>query len=270
MQLPNFLIIGAMKCGTTTVWADLAQHPDVFMPSNKEPSGLYWCKSSQGTRRYARLFRGARGATAIGEASTDYSKLPSTEGTAALALDVLGPDVQIIYMVRNPLDRVVSHYRHEFSHGRESRPINTAVVETSAYVDYSRYAWQLEPWKTAFGSNVHTIHFERYVDDRVAGLARLAGILGIDPLAFPEPEPAGRNRSDDRAIPRRAVRGPVRSGLYRNWIHPHVPERVRARLKSVLASPPPPAPEATLEPHTAEHLLNQLSEADRLVWQTSD
>ena len=88
MPLPNFLIIGAPRCGTTTLYHTLGAHPAVYMSPLKEP--LYWAvrdrtepflgpRDVQGIRRrddYLRLFEGARAETCIGEASTLYLSSP--------------------------------------------------------------------------------------------------------------------------------------------------------------------------------------------------
>ena len=78
MGLPDFLIIGAMKCGTSTLQAQLARQPGVFMSTPKEPN--YFSDDevhAQGQARYEGLFSGAAEGDLTGEASTHYTKLPT-------------------------------------------------------------------------------------------------------------------------------------------------------------------------------------------------
>ena len=118
MTLPDFIIIGAMKCGTSTLQAQLAAQPGVFMTTPKEPNffsdddifekGMAW---------YSALFDGAAPGDLKGEASTHYTKLPNYPDTVSRlkqAYDEAGADYpKLVYMIRNPLERAISHYMHE-------------------------------------------------------------------------------------------------------------------------------------------------------------
>ena len=126
-RLPNFLIVGAMKSGTTSLWRYLKQHPQIYMPSLKEPrilassifinpgDELYRfhrvCKSCTVStfEDYVKLFSDARNEKAIGEASPHYLYTHST--TIPVIKKYLG-DVKIIIILRNPADRAFSAYKH--------------------------------------------------------------------------------------------------------------------------------------------------------------
>src|SRR5262245_34426917 len=86
-SFPDFLIVGAMKAGTTSLHRDLNLHPQIFLPEEKEPEGLCHDRvlSARGRRRYARLFRPSRAGQMRGEASTAYTKLPEWQGVPARA-----------------------------------------------------------------------------------------------------------------------------------------------------------------------------------------
>ena len=129
--LPNFLIVGAPRCGTTSTYHYLLQHPDVFLPTIKEPSyfSLHWQSSlpkgyivPEGTKignwdSYSSLFGHAQGARAIGEASSDtlyYHEHTIPEIRKRLA------QPKIIVMVRNPVDRAFSSYQFLVRDGMES------------------------------------------------------------------------------------------------------------------------------------------------------
>src|SRR5690349_17383952 len=115
---PDFVIIGAMKCATTTLHEQLARQPGIFMSRPKEPNffsddevyarGLDWYRS---------LFDGAGDSALCGESSTHYTKLPSypeTVGRMARAL----PRPRLIYVMGHPVDRLISHFVHEVTNGR--------------------------------------------------------------------------------------------------------------------------------------------------------
>src|ERR671916_848593 len=121
MTMPNFLIISAMKSGTTALYYYLEQHPEIYMSPVKEPNFF----SSQeredaagavthiGT--YRDLFRGVSGETAIGEASHSYLYEPG----AAAEIRRYAPEAKLIAILRNPIDRAYSHFLHMVRSGTE-------------------------------------------------------------------------------------------------------------------------------------------------------
>ena len=164
MTLPTFLIIGTMKGGTTSLHGYLRQHPDVFMPERKElnffldeyagspidpPEERNW---SRGITWYERQFAGAEDARAVGEASANYSRYPTYPGVAERVAEVV-PQMKLIYLIRNPIDRVLSHSLHDFANGRERRPLQIAVRYDDRYLAPSRYAAQLERYFRVFPSS---------------------------------------------------------------------------------------------------------------------
>ena len=107
------MIIGASKCGTTSLWEYLNRHPDVFWTDPKEP--MYFNQESnysQGIEWYANLFARAGEKTAIGEATTSYSYAPHTADIPQRIHRLL-PECKLIYMLRPPVARTYSHYVQE-------------------------------------------------------------------------------------------------------------------------------------------------------------
>ncbi len=102
-MLPNLLIPGAMRSGTTAMHTLLAQHPDIYMSSYKEPNVL--ANPQKDVADYRRLFANAPAARYRGESSTMYMILPEAISKMALL-----PDLRLIIMLRNPVDRAWSHY----------------------------------------------------------------------------------------------------------------------------------------------------------------
>ncbi len=121
MTMPNFLIIGAMKSGTTALYYYLEQHPEVYMSPVKEPN--FFCSQEQenaagavthiGT--YQHLFRGVSGEKAIGEASHCYLYEPR----AAAEIRRYVPEAKLIAILRNPIERAYSHFLHMVRNGTE-------------------------------------------------------------------------------------------------------------------------------------------------------
>lgn len=111
MPTPNFFLIGAPKCGTTSLSQWLAQHQDVFMCSPKEP--YYFCtdlvvghRAASSWLEYTKLFEGAGLAHAVGEASTSYLR----SRTAVPAILKKVPDAKFIVCLRNPVEMVASFH----------------------------------------------------------------------------------------------------------------------------------------------------------------
>ncbi|MCH8211492.1 MAG: sulfotransferase domain-containing protein, partial [Planctomycetes bacterium] len=141
MRLPDFLIIGAMKAGTTSLYRDLLANSAVFMPIDKEPWNLAGddvCQP-QGLRQYAKLFEKAKAHQVCGEASTVYSQLPDITGVPRRAREVLGDRLMVIYLVREPIERMRSMYRHLVIDGTETRTFIDALTEAEDYLQTSRY-----------------------------------------------------------------------------------------------------------------------------------
>lgn len=183
ITLPNFLVIGAMKGGTTSLYHYLRAHPQVFMPDLKEvdffTTELNWDK---GWKWYGRQFAGAPpGTVAIGEASTSYTKFPRYEGAAERIARFL-PDARLVYVLRHPIDRMRSHYQHSFMLGDERAPLNEALLNEPTYLDTSRYAMQLDRYLESFErEQVLILKSEDLRDDRSATVRKVLSFLGADP-----------------------------------------------------------------------------------------
>lgn len=180
----HFLLIGAMKAGTSSLHHDLSLLDGVYMTPEKEPNDLI-CDSVltvDGEARYLRKFNGAAKGDICGEASTAYSQMPTHPGVPYRARQVLGETLRIIYMTRDPVDRIVSQYQHLRALGFETRPLNQAVLEDSTYVGYSAYQYQLEFWLNAFPKEqILTVKFEDYIDDPKTVLQTIAMFLEVTP-----------------------------------------------------------------------------------------
>jgi hypothetical protein len=137
-RLPDFLIIGSPKSGTTSLAAWLAAHPDVFVPPQKE---LHFFSRDDrwelGTEGYAAEFAGAGRRRLAGEATPNYL---DDEGVAArLAATV--PAARLIAILREPVERAWSHHCYDRDLGIDTTPFEQ-VVASAGGPDEHRYLWQ--------------------------------------------------------------------------------------------------------------------------------
>lgn len=147
----HFLIIGAMKSGTSSLFSWLAEQPEVVVPPEiKEPN--FFSDEGQWARGwswYANLFGPADGRL-TGEASVAYTN-PAVAAIAAKRIAANLPDARLIYLVRHPLQRLASEYRHQVQRGREHRPFPEATSDPATeYADRSRYFTCLSPYIDGF------------------------------------------------------------------------------------------------------------------------
>ena len=178
---PDFIIIGAMKSATSTLHEQLALQPDFYMSIPKEPN--YFSDDeffSKGRDWYLSLFNKATPEQKCGESSTHYTKLPDYSETISRMKTEL-PSVKLIYVLRHPVERLISHYIHQWSQNVISCDINTAITRYDELINYSRYAYQIQPYIEAYGrDNILFVFNEALRVRPQAELERLAAFLGVD------------------------------------------------------------------------------------------
>jgi hypothetical protein len=192
---PTFLVIGAMKCGTTSLYDLLAEHPEIGMSAIKEPA--FFCSEdfyARGWPWYESLFAHADGRKAIGEASTSYTKKYSYPGAAERIARRL-PDVRLIYVVRHPLERIESQWMHGVHAGWHPASFSRAL-EDPALVDPSRYWSQIEAYRQFFpDERILVLFFDDFKVDPRAFMARVYAFLGVDASFRPRGVAEPRNVS---------------------------------------------------------------------------
>jgi hypothetical protein len=193
MIRPNLFVVGAMRSGTTTLHRYLRTHPQVFMSSDpKEPTWFltreqlldvlpgvekrgFW----RSEERYLELFKDADDRPVVGEASANYARLPRVGGVAE-RVAAFNPRARIVYLMRDPVERTISHYWYMVRFFEEKRAPLTAVREDADLTETSHYALQLEPWLAHFGAgNVYTLTMERLRDDAQGTMSALFEWLGV-------------------------------------------------------------------------------------------
>lgn len=226
---PNLFIIGAMKSGTTSLHEYLDTHPQIEMSQEKEPGYFVEeLKLHQGEEWYLSLWQRDGQYRYLGESSTHYTKLPVYQGVPE-RLFRFNPEARLIYIMRDPFDRVVSHYWHALRdayHGGELRPLLKAVQEDPGYLALSDYAMQLEPYFERFGRDaVLTLTFEALVEDPQREVDRIYRWLGL--ASHPIGEKSGKaHNQKPNDITAVAGAGLLNRIQYSNtWdrISPHVP-----------------------------------------------
>ncbi|MGF1482411.1 MAG: sulfotransferase domain-containing protein [Cyanophyceae cyanobacterium] len=150
MRLPDFLIIGAAKSGTTTLYRYLCHHSQIYMSPHKEPS--FFARDevyARGIEWYAALFDEANPEQICGEASTDYTKFPRWPHSAERIAQWL-PQVKMIYIMRNPVDRAYSYYVHINRGLKVDETFEEHLEKTSICLDGSRYLLQIKRYLQFF------------------------------------------------------------------------------------------------------------------------
>jgi len=206
-MLPTFLLIGTAKAGTTSLYHYLRQHPDVFMPEVKEPRYFAYvddppamvgpgdAASNQESGavytldEYRALFPDSPEVSAVGEASVNYLY----SETAPVRIHEQLPDVHLIAILRNPIDRAYSHYLHLLRAGRE--PLQDFRMALEAEEERRREGWewswhytqmgfyheQLSRYLEYFDREQLSIYlFDEFKDDNLGVTRDIYRTLGVD------------------------------------------------------------------------------------------
>lgn len=258
--LPTFLIIGAMKAGTTSLFDDMAASPGIAMSSHKEPNTLIRFQSATDIKKdYALMFKGAGAAKHRGEASTAYTKLPDHQGVPERARAVLGPDLKLIYIRRDPVERILSQYRYEAPMGHcQGGPIDETVRIDPRFINYSDYLMQEAAWLKHFDdTQLLRLDFEDYVRDRAGVVMKACAFLGAPPPPEETFTTAPSNASAGRHMQVGLAGRFARSHFYTRRLRPCLPNALRQALKHL--TPRAPTTFETPSDETLEWLKRELS-----------
>jgi Sulfotransferase family len=190
MPLPTFFIIGAPKAGTTSLHYYLDQHPQIHMSPTKEPHFFieredvpgYVARHVTDLADYERLFESS--AAVRGEASPSYAEYPRYRG-APERISALIPDAKLIYMVRDPIDRTLSHYMHNVAVDGERRSLREALADLQdpalPYTCASLYAFQLERYLSHFPrKSILVVDQADLLQDRQTTLSEIFAFLSVE------------------------------------------------------------------------------------------
>ena len=201
MTMPNFLIIGAMKSGTTALYYYLEQHPQIYMSPVKEPNffcfaGQEGSESKSVTRieAYRQLFKGVSEERAIGEASHCYLYEPG----AVARIQQYVPEAKLVAILRNPVERAYSHFLHMVRSGTEPltdfaqalREEEVGAYQKRSYQDYigrGRYYEQLKRYFDAFNSEQIRVYLYEDLDKApIDTLQDTFRFLGVEDSFVPD------------------------------------------------------------------------------------
>ncbi len=225
-MLPNLIVIGAMKSGTTSLHYYLHLHPQIAMSKEKELDYFIeqknWCN---GRIWYESHFTGK--AKVYGESSVNYTNFPQVRNVPR-RMYYLVPDAKLIYVLRDPIERIISHYIHSYANGNENRSFAKAILHPEGeYLCRSKYYMQLEQFLKYYpNSSILIINQEELYINRVNTLQEIFRFLGVDDnFSSPEFSKILRRSSDKRRQSRRIER-PVVDEMLRKELICHLQEDV--------------------------------------------
>lgn len=216
LVLPNLVVIGAMKCGTSALHRMLAAHPAISMAAVKEANffiGAERSSASRGTSwRDGQWCRGLEWYSSLfdpsfpvrGESSPGYTSPDHLQ--AAPRMRAVVPEARLVYLVRDPADRACSQFRHHVREKDELRPADEALLDpASQYVLRSRYHARLRPYLDRFPrEQILVVVQERLREQPTEELSRILRHVGLGeaPVRTP-PAPAVRSSPNGDCLPRR-------------------------------------------------------------------
>lgn len=207
---PDFLIVGAQRCGTTSMFKTLAQHPGVARPFLRKgihyfdvayDRGPRWYRGHFPVRATSRLRRLGGPGPLTGESSPYYSFHPAAAERIAADL----PDVKLIMLLRDPVERAYSAHSHELARGYETEPFERAIELEAERIAGEREKMLADPGYLSFDLQHHAyVARGRYVEQ----LRRLESAVGRDRLLvldsdefFQTPEPVFAQVLDHLGLP---------------------------------------------------------------------
>ncbi|HEX2359890.1 MAG TPA: sulfotransferase [Solirubrobacterales bacterium] len=262
--MPNLIIIGGLKCGTTSIHHYLGLHPEINMSKPKELNffveelnwdlGLDWYRGRFDGRFPVR-----------GESSPHYTNQPRYTGVAERIREH-APDAKLLYMVRDPISRILSHWRHACGAGYETRPMEDVLGrDDQTYATRSMYWAQLQPYLALFSpEQIEVITQEELQSDREATMRKAFRYVGVDENFTSEQfdrewERSTAKESDQYQLMERLIKLPGFRAFDRNF--DRLPERMRWMVEKVVHDPDAPsAPKPNLPPEIESRLLALFAE----------
>jgi hypothetical protein len=226
MTLPNFMIIGVAKAGTTSLYRYLDQHPQVFMCSEKGSNyfgyedARAWKWTDEGDppllrhfqartfEQYQAFFDGVTDEIAIGEASPQYFRCP----TAAQRIHECLPNVKLVASLRNPAERAFSGFLMRTRRGERVKSMYEELTPEASHVREGLYHKRLKRYFDLFPSDqIKILIFEEFKQDPIKAVVELYDFLGVDTNCVPDTS----TRYNPAAVPKSRL-------LNRIYYHPAV------------------------------------------------
>lgn len=198
INAPNFLVIGAQKAGTTYLCDKLAAHPEIFFATKKEP--MFFQRSDVSARSFTDYrryhFAGAKKFRWRGEGSTIYFQIPRALKNIKKAL---GAEARFIVCLREPTDKAVSAYMHNWRKGHYKKPVR--ILDADAAYNLgpraaSRYSRHMLRWMAAYPrEQIEVILFDKLKESPAAFVKQALDFLGLEDHAKPDPAPVNKGSS---------------------------------------------------------------------------
>jgi hypothetical protein len=203
-RMPNLIVVGAMKAGTTSMHNYLAAHPEIATSREKEmrfftdPACRSWIGAYQDHFEPGTRYRA--------ESTPYYTKSPCFPGVVDRMADLV-PDARLLYLVRDPVDRAIAEYVEQLKWKATGRTAGEEFADplepTNALVASSRYATQLEDFLRRFDRDrIMVVDLADLGEDVVGAMKRVFDFLDLDPLDLTAEEYGRHNTHEDkRALP---------------------------------------------------------------------
>jgi len=243
----NFIIAGCPKCGTSSMWYYLKQHPQIFMAADKEPhfyakdllTKYYKYKNEE----YYDLFNDAR-EKVVGEASTIYfySKVAPN-----LIKEDLGKNTKILLMLRNPIEMMYSFHSQRIASGSENvmdfeealsidkiRSMGAMEYRIVPYKEVASYDKHTKKWIDTFGKeNVKVVIFEEFLKDNGKTFREILEFLEVDSDFIPSFDVMNENNTVRSIFLRNLLRDSVRLPLFlQKTIKLFIPHKIRKGIRN--------------------------------------
>ena len=180
-MIPNFIVIGQAKCGTTTLCEALRRHPQVFVTEPRETHFFVFENPKLTPEWYDSLYSGVTSERAIGEGSTSYTR-PDVYERCARSIHEVAPQARLVYMARDPIARLESDWKMRVREGRATwNDINKSLDDNPQIVELGKYWRNLSTYRELFSPEQLLILFledvARAPDEQ---LKRVHNHIGVD------------------------------------------------------------------------------------------
>lgn len=174
-RLPDFVVIGGRKCGTTWLDGLLRQHPQLHMPTRTKELFFFDRYWERGVGWYSEQFGEAKPDAIIGEVTPSYFQSIDAPGRLRNTL----PHAQLVAVLRDPVERAWSDYRHALRKGDVRGTFEDAIEQMPSIINESRYAAAIDRWRYESKDKLLVLTFEDLISDTDSTLRHLVKHLGI-------------------------------------------------------------------------------------------
>jgi len=257
-KIPNFIVIGAARSGTTSLFQYLDAHPQIGMSPVKELNFFSRpAYEKKGVNWYQDRFPKRDNLLAIGEASTSYTTYPYAPDVAA-RIAAYNPEIRLIYVVRNPLERYISHFLQRTKAGTETRQFDETFqdLEKETFTWQGRYYYQLSQYLRVFPKDqLLVISFDRIKSDTNQVVQDLYHFLGVSEFSTEEVTSKTHNAAGN--VYRKKLFGLLVLRFYRAYIEQrNFPFRFKKFFSTVANWGAIPVDKPVLKPEQRQQLID--------------